>query len=869
MAEIVSFGQPWGLVLLLALPGLVLVGRRRLAALGRGRALASQITRVTLFSLLVLALADPRLLLPDRHVSVVFALDRSSSIPASQGAAAAAWIAQAEQAANADDASAVLAFGQQPILQQFARSTPPRVDDSATDLAATLHLAGELASRGAGQPRVVVLSDGWETSGHALDQVAWLTAHGVSVSYVPLLSNEGPAVALQRLDAPALVREGETADLRVSLASTAATRAVLTLSEDGQPRLQHAVQLPPGDSSVTLRYTADTLGTHVLSADLSTDRDVQPRSMHADAVLVAKPRPKVLLVESQATQGDALAAALEAGSIDVDRRDQGAIPVKAMDLAAYEAVVLDDVQATTLSLDQQLTLQSYVRDMGHGLLAVGGQNSYSMGAYADTELEKLLPVRATPPDRNQQGDLALLLVIDTSGSMSLATNHVVKMEMAKQAAMQAVAVLKPTDTVGVLVFNTRYQWVVPPQIVADNGGLPDIQSRISTIKAVGGTDIYAALDAAYQSMSQLDVRFRHMLLLTDGQSPNPNYQTLVSRNQVLGVTLSTVAIGQDADTGLLSQLAQLGAGRSYATQRFDDIPSIVAKETAIASRSSLAEGQFEPLPLDPSPLLSGQDTASLPKLGGYVQTTARPGATIALASPRQDPILSHWHFGLGRVVAWTSDAGNLWATDWFAGPAAGLFAQALRWTMTAPVDPRLTVSAQVSRNAMTLTADSLEPDGSFGDGLDTRATVVTPAATATEIRLPQVAPGRYQRTFEVPQTGVYHVLVHQGEASGDVLEEVLGSVVDGNAEERSVGTNEPLLTTLAAQTGGRKLVAPEDVFVRDSSFNGHAWQPIWPWLLVAALLLFPVDVAMRRLQVSAPRWPTAHWPRFVRDRAAR
>jgi Ca-activated chloride channel homolog len=556
----------------------------------------------------------------------------------------------------------------------------------------------------------------------------------------------------------------------------------------------------------------------------------------------------------------------------VDRRDPGAIPVKALDLSGYEAVVLDNVQATSLSLDQQLTLQSYVRDMGRGLLVVGGQNSYSMGAYADTDLENLLPVRATPPDRHDQGDLALLLVIDTSGSMSLASNHVVKMEMAKQAAVQAVAELKPTDTVGVLVFNTRYQWVVPPQIVADNGGLPDIQARISTIKAAGGTDIYSALDAAYQSMSQLDVRFRHVLLLTDGESSNPKYQALVGRNQALGVTLSTVAIGQDADTTLLSQLAQLGAGRSYATQRFDDIPSIVAKETAIASRASVAEGQFQPLPLEASPLLSGLEGASLPNLAGYVQTTARPGATIALASPRQDPILAHWHYGLGRVVAWTSDAGSLWARDWFAAPAAAVFAQALRWTMTAPVDPRLNVSAQISGSAMTLSVDSLEPDGSFGDGFDTRATVVTPAASATEIRLPQVAPGRYQRTFDIAEAGVYQVLVRQVQPSGDVLEEVLGTVADGNVEERSVGTNEALLGALAAQTGGRKLVAPEDAFAPDPTSAARAWQPLWAWLVVAALLLFPVDVAMRRLQVSAPRWKIARWwrrPGFVRGRGAR
>jgi Ca-activated chloride channel family protein len=180
--------------------------------------------------------------------------------------------------------------------------------------------------------------------------------------------------------------------------------------------------------------------------------------------------------------------------------------------------------------------------------------------------------------------------------------------------------------------------------------------------------------------------------------------------------------------------------------------------------------------------------------------------------------------------------------------------------MATPADSRLSVSAQVAGNLITIAADSQEPDGSFGDGLDTRATVVTPSSTATEIRLPQAAPGRYRREFSVDEPGVYRVLVRQVEPSGDVLEEMTGVVVD-DVEQRLVGTNQALLEELATQTGGHKLERPADAFARDASVSGLVWQPIWQWLLAAALILFPVDVAMRRLQVSVPGWPIARWRR--------
>jgi Ca-activated chloride channel homolog len=840
-------GEPLALLLLVGLPALLVLGRRRRRALGPRRGALLLAVRGLVLAACVLALADPRWPVPDQHLDVAFVVDGSRSVPSDQQAAAADWLGQALAAAQPDDRTAVVAFGQSPPRLVPTGRAPRVAAREATDLAAALRLAGEIA------PNVVLVSDGWETVGHAQDEVARLQARGVHVSYWPLRApTVGPEVALQRLEAPPYVRVGEPAEVRLTLASTLDTSTRVTLSVDDQPALVQDAPLAPGPNTLTLRYTADAVGPHVLSANAVPSQDTLLDNNRLDALVVARPPARVLLIEQSPGEADRLAASLTAARLEVERRLPEGVPVRPAELAGYDAVGLVDVQATRLSLDQQQTLLTYVRDDGHGLLVFGGSRGFGLGGYADTALEQALPVRAAPPDRNAQGDLALLLVIDSSGSMALASNHVSKIGMAREAAIRATDIMKPTDTIGVLGFTTRQDWVVPLQRVGDNGGLPELQARIAGIQAAGGTDVYAALQAAFDAMAPVNARFRHVLLLTDGHSPNPDYASLVQANQALGITLSTIGIGGDADSALLAQLAQIGQGRSYVSQRFEDIPSIVTRETTIATRSALAEGAFQPSPADPSPLLPDLETGTLPTLTGYVQTAPRSGTTQALISGRGDPILAHWHYGLGRVVAWTSDAGDRWAADWLGWSGApAFFASMTRWTMTEPVDIHLRASVRVDGQQVTFEAHSVDDGGAFADGLDTRATVVTPDGRALELRLPQVAPGRYQQQVRVELPGLYRVVVRQA-----AREEVTGFLLDGAQETRALGTNLALLDSLAAQTGGRRLEAPGDVFSARAPSNAPPRElPIWPWLLAGALSLWPVDVALRRLRLSPLRMP--------------
>src|SRR5258708_16951721 len=138
-------------------------------------------------------------------------------------------------------------------------------------------------------------------------------------------------------------------------------------------------------------------------------------------------------------------------------------------LAAYKSVVLANVSAIDLSDQRMKVLQSYVRDLGGGLVAIGGPNSYGAGGYLQTPLEETLPVESRIKDQKRIPSLLMVYVIDRSGSMEMVENGNTKnnLELAKEAARRSIEFLLPQDRAGVLSFDSNPQWLLPIPNVND------------------------------------------------------------------------------------------------------------------------------------------------------------------------------------------------------------------------------------------------------------------------------------------------------------------------------------------------------------------------------------------------------------------
>ena len=121
--------------------------------------------------------------------------------------------------------------------------------------------------------------------------------------------------------------------------------------------------------------------------------------------------------------------------------------------------------------------------------------------------------------RRDEPDVAMALVIDRSGSMAG-----LPLEMAKQAAKATADTLSADDLLEVIAFDaqpTRMVRMTPAKHRAR------IQSDIARIQAGGGTEIFPALDAAYQAFRRPGPSKKHVVLLTDGQAPQTGIRDLV------------------------------------------------------------------------------------------------------------------------------------------------------------------------------------------------------------------------------------------------------------------------------------------------------------------------------------------------------
>src|SRR5438552_1243301 len=510
--------------------------------------------RIIIVTLLVAVVAEPRLQVPANDLAVAFLLDRSDSITPSMQADQERWLADTLQHKSQQDQAAVITFGGDPVVDRALStdSDSPRlspssnVSPSGTNIAAAIR-AGLAVLPPTAARRLVLLSDGQENKEKADTAAALAAAAGVQLLAVPLDSVRGPEVLVRALDAPAQLREGERFSVNAQVESNVATTGTLYLMVDGVLAGTQDVSIEPGTSRFVLPVEPLANGHHVLRLQLQPDQDTQVQNNSAGAYVIVQGPPRVLVVEGSPNEGRFLVDALRTMGLKVDVTVPDGAALDGASLQSYASAVLVDVPAEALPAGRMLTLKSYVRDHGGGLLVVGGDRAFGPGGYARTPLEDMLPVRMDLRGKSLSTSVALMLVMDVSGSMGGGPGGASKMDLAKEAALAAVELLGEYDQVGILAFDDHNQWMIQPTFASD---LTPIEDAISRMQPGGGTEIYPALKEAFDALTPLDAKVKHIILLTDGEAPRGPYEELAAQMDAAQVSLSTVGIGADADTNL-------------------------------------------------------------------------------------------------------------------------------------------------------------------------------------------------------------------------------------------------------------------------------------------------------------------------------
>jgi len=799
--------------------------------------------RLAWTSLLLLALADVTVLRYLPRQAVVMVADVSASLtPARDQVERAAAVAAAN--VRSGDLMGVVAVGASAQVEEVPSETPlldrvgamPRADGS--DLASGLRLAGALVPEGYGG-RVVLVSDGQQTAGDAVGAARELTARGLSVDVLPIGSTS-PDLVLTHAELPVTSSVGEVATLTATVDAPQATAATFMLYRDDALLTERSFALRSGVQQVAIPIGVGEPGLHryrveVVPQDISADTSALNNSLGAIQRVLGPPR--VLLVAQGAESAGWLPAALRAAGIDVAIVRSEGVPADLAGWAQYEATVIVDVPAPALPPGAMELLETYVRDLGRGLVMTGGPDSFGPGGYAETPIERALPVLMDVKGRGREPRVALALVIDKSGSMGGD-----KIEMAKEAAARSIRLLRPEDQAAIIAFDSVPQWVMPLTSLTERDQL---ETAIGGIYAAGGTDIYPAAAVGFETLREVDADVKHVILLTDGQSgATGDYLALLERMRAARVTLSTVAIGGDADTALLETMARLARGRYHFAANPRAIPQILSSDTLMATRTILVEERFFPAAASSSPILRG--LSAVPALDGLVAVMPKDRAEVVLVSPDGDPVVAAWQYGAGRAIAWTPDLGPRWSGGWQNSPSAtALWGNAFSWLLPTPETSELTLRAEKLDEASV--AIVAENRTAWDEVRPTTATLIGPGGQSQEVEMQPAGPGRYRATTTMPDVGAYVIQATQRLAEGEVRGES-GWVAPYPAEYRRVGVDRATLARIAAAGVGQVLADPAEAMRPPDQPTAARW-PLAGLLLILAAVGWPLEIAARRLSI--------------------
>jgi Ca-activated chloride channel family protein len=766
-----------------------------------------------------------------------------------------------------------------------------------TNIAGALSFAASLVPPDA-TGRILLITDGVQTEGDGLKTAREIASasgllgvsglstggaqSGVVIDAVPLKYTVRPEVLIESVDSPPIAAVGAPVTVRAILRSTDGATGTIRLLDNGQevdvngdePGMGRRMELVQGANVFVAEVPIGTSRVHRFRVVYEPDAvsgDAPPgdriaANNEAEAFTITPSVGSVLHVDGVAEFSDSLrpsplAQTLRAADINVTTVEAGGIPTDLLSLQNYDLVILENVPADAVSLNSQQAIAAHVRDMGAGLIMIGGPMSFASGGWQGSLIEPILPVKLELPDTVVESEAAIVFVLDNSGSMSrsIMGSSRSQQEIANESAARAVLSLNRKDLIGVITFNNNFDVITP---LGPNTRPKNTANSIRQITAGGGTNAGPALEEARRALSSVKAKVKHVVLLSDGKSQrSDSIPEIATRMRGEGITVSAISIGDGADLPTMKAIAANGGGEHFNPTNPNILPRIFLKAIRVVRTPMYREEPFDPIVLD-SASVGLRGLGKPPTLGGLNLTQARGEPTIStsMTTPKGEPLLASWRAELGQVAAFTSDAGD-WASRWIDWPGYGQFWTQLVRSISRPSQQRLFQTRLTAEGTdLKLSMDAIAEDGTPIEFLRTPATVYAPSGEAIEVELRQTGSGVYETTLRAEETGTYVAVVRPSLGERVYAPVIAGTAVRFGVESQRLEPDPGLVAAIAQAGGGRVIELPDlgsaELFNRSGLAARRTLLPmaelLLPWILVLALL----DIAMRRIA----------WDRMSEDR---
>ena len=879
--------------LLALVPLLAYFGWTWFVAIGRLRRATSLTVRGAIIVVLSLALAGAANVRSSDQLAVVMVIDVSGSVTRlgdtlgqmpSWVDRARAFVSESAASRGADDLVGVVLFDGRAV----AVSTPSRGDvgsrtftsagEDGTDLGGAIELAAGMIPPDA-SGRLVLVSDGNETRGdieRSVDRISRSLGEGsqIPIDVVPLSYRVSRETLIESVDTPPRAAVDAPITVRIVLSSTNGSRGSLSLFREGAPLdingdapgLSRRIEVPPGRHAVLLEVPLDGSRLHRFEAVFTPDSDGSTingdtfvQNNRGRSFTVTDGSGAVLILDgvgggAPTGPGTLLADALREQGLEVNLVAPEAAPRELLGYQPYDAIILQNVPADEIAESAQNAMDRHVRELGAGLIMIGGRASFGAGGWKGTPVEELLPLQMDLPERMVVAETAIVLILDSSGSMSAPVSGSTRsqQEVANSAAASAVQSMDEADLVGVIEFASSATWVRP---LGPNVKPEQTAELIGDINSDGGTNLLPAMELAREALSGVDAKVRHIIVLSDGRSKGEDLLPGIAEQLANeGINVSTIAVGDGADRGTMGKMAEVGGGVFYDVTNPSVLPRVFLKAVRVIRAPLIREVPFVPvLDRDADVLASG--LGSFPPLGGLTLTQHLEDdsrVTRVLSTPEGEPLLVYWPVELGRVAAFTSDTW-VWADEWIGWPGyAELWGRLVRSMLRPASDGVGRVETVVDeRGRLNVSLSARTGDGEPLDLLRVPVSVFAPDGTTTQLTLEQVGPGEYRATTDADQPGTYIAVAKPSEGERRLTPSLSGASVPVGNEYRQLVSNTALLERVATKTGGRVLsldaIDPGLLFDRSGIEPRRAEQPLWRTLVLIGLVLFVLDVGARRV----------------------
>jgi Mg-chelatase subunit ChlD len=648
-----------------------------------------KILRAVIFLLVVLALAQLAIKLPDRAGTVVVVADRSESMPQNSDASEKEIIGLLHKSMGPRDQLGVVAFGREAIVEQSPQrsefggfTAEVGADHSSLDEGIESALA-LIPPDGGG--RILVLSDGKWTGKDPAAAAARAAGRGVAVDYRLITRPQVSDVAIQSFLTPQSVLPGQAFVLSAWVQAPVEQEIQYQLKRGDEIISSGSKQVSSGLTRLMFRDRAATAGVNEYTLTIQGAKDDPVPENNIARALVGVEGAKPVLIVSSAGEDSGLVKILRGGAVEVVGKTPTQCNWSLEELSQFSAVLIENVPAGQIGMSGMETLASWVEETGSGLALTGGQKSYGPGGYFKSPLERVMPVSMEMRREHRKLSVAVVVALDRSGSMSMpAGGGRQKIDLADLGTVQVLDLLSPMDEIGVFAVDTTPHEIVPLDTVEHN------QSYRGKILAIGseggGIYIYEALVASAKMISASRSQTKHIILFSDAADAeqSAHYEEIVQKLREADVTVSVVGLGteHDCDANLLKDIAMRGGGECYFSDNPDEIPRIFAQDTFTIARSTFID---QPTPFEITAgysILGASPAAAPPSLGGYNLCYLRPQANLAAITSDEykAPVIASWNAGNGRVLCYLGEADGKYSGDFAKWNQAGEFYATLaRW----------------------------------------------------------------------------------------------------------------------------------------------------------------------------------------------